>query len=45
MISGASSVPPMAAAIATTPAMTPRRAVRGWFSHRRDRMKSAAAAR
>ena len=37
------SVPMMAAAMPPTPAATPRRAVRGWFSHRSERMKRTAA--
>ncbi len=44
-ISGASSVPTIASVIPPTPAATPRRAVFGWLSHLRDRMKRAAAAR
>ena len=42
-ISGASSVPTIAAVMPPTPAATPRRAVRGWFSHRSERMKRTAA--
>ncbi len=44
-ISGASSVPMIAAAMPPTPAATPRRAVFGWLSHRSDRMKRTAPTR